>query len=476
MADLLKPDLCIIGAGALGISLALRARQLGLAVALLDQGVVVPGDGAKNAAQGAALLASANRAHAIRSSAALGMGTTDPKLNYRAIGERAQAVASAMHPDAAPERRAALGIMNLEGPAAFTDRQTLAIGDVAVRAGLFVLATGARPVLPDLQGLTEVPFFTPDSIVENMRKLSHVLVLGGGPEAVELAQAYARLGAEVTLVPQGPLLPGFDPELVAILLRTLREEGIDIVDGASVTAIVPRRQGTGVTLLLADGSPDARDVSHILVAMGRVPELDGALLAQARLRPDPAHPDRPLLSREGRTSNARILAIGGAAAVHDPAMAQAQLEAVLHRALGHAAPAVSAQRVPHLVATTPPLAQIGLVQTAKGLRSGQAMLRASLSETVTGQAAGEISGTASLIVSAKGAILGGAMLGPGAEGVMAMLAMALDRGMGASDLASLALPATSPAAVLTDMGRQFRATHPLSGWARLRARLPRRSA
>src|SRR5690606_32924489 len=139
-------------------------------------------------------------------------------------------------------------------------------------------------------GLDQVAFFTADSIADNIRKLSHLVVIGGTPAAFELAQAYRRLGSMVTLVPQGGLLPGFDSELVAILFRNLREEGISILDDAEVTAIIPRSLGTGVTLRRSAGE-DSLDVSHILVAMGQAPMLDDTVLEQARLRRDRLRPD-----------------------------------------------------------------------------------------------------------------------------------------------------------------------------------------
>lgn len=476
MADLHKPDLCIIGAGALGLTLALRAREAGLSVALVDLGTPVPGDSPQGAMQRAAFIASANRAEAIRGAAALGIPSAEPKPNFRAIGERAAALAADMAPETAPERLAALGITRLEGPASFIGRKGLKAGEAQVAARHFVLATGARPLLPDLSGLNAVPYFTPDTILDNMRKLSHLLVLGGTPEALELAQAYARLGAEVTLVPQGPLLAGFDRELVAMLLASLADEGVRILDGASVTAIQPRSQGTGITLIQADGTPGTLDISHLLVAMGQVPEHDAALLAQAHLRADRAHPGQIQLGPDGRSSNPQISAIGGAAGIHDPAQAQIQLQALLLRLLGQPVPNSAAWGGARIVRTSPPLAQTGLVQAGAALRPGQSVLRANLAESIAARATGRPQGTASLIVDAKGTILGGAMLGEGAETVVAAIAMTRTRGGAAGALAELAVPPDSPASVLTSIGWTWRASHKPAGLAALRARLslPRR--
>ncbi len=473
MVDILKPDLCIIGAGALGISLAIDARARNLSVVLVQRPGDEPGNTARDEAVRATLMASAARAHAMRTASALGLKDTDPKPSFRAIGERASAIADAVAPQTAPDRLAALGIILRDEPAAFSDRQTLRVGTTLVRAGQFVLATGSHPTTPDLPGHDKVQSFNPDTILANMRKLSHLVVIGGDATALELAQAYRRLGSDVTVVPHGPLLEGFDPEPVAILLRSLRQEGVAILDGASVTAILPRSQGTGIAVAHADGSLDTLDVSHILVAFGRVPDLDPELLEQARLKRDPARPDFLQLSPQGQTSNGRVTAIGGAAGIYDAQSALRQAAIVLQRATGAAAGRINPLLVPHSVNTSPAIAQIGLVETANGLRPGQMVLRANASETTAARASADLPGNTKLITTSDGTILGAAMIGAHSSETIAMLALALERGMGAADLAGLLLPPASPAAQLVDLGRQFIAQHRPSDWARRRAALRR---
>ena len=468
MADISKPDLCVIGAGALGIDLALRARQRGLSVVLVER----PGTDAVDPAQGslrrAAFLASAARAHAIRTAGVVGLDNAEPKPNFRSIGEHADAIAAAAAPRAADERLVALGITLLGGAASFTDRQTLRCGDTIIRARQFVLATGARPLIPPLPGLDQVPYFTPDSIGDNIRKLSHLVVIGGEPAAFELAQAYRRLGSMVTLVPQGGVLPGFDPELVAMLLRALREEGVVIRDDAEVTAILPRSQGTGVTLRVGDGE-DSLDVSHILVAMGRVPELDEALLDKLKLRRDRLRPDHLLLGPDGQTSNGRISAIGGAAGEHQPEVAARQVSLLVDRLLGLGNGRLEPLQVPRYLVTEPPVAQLGQLAAARSLRPGQVVLRANLAETDAARAMGQPQGAVQLVVGRHDAIIGAGAIGPGAGEITAVLALAMSHGRSLGELAQLVLPQPSAAAALVDLANQRLAQRPLPGWRR---RLP----
>ena len=468
MADILKPDLCIIGGGALGIGLAIKARQRGASVVLIERRGDEPGDPAQGALLRAAFLASADRAQAIRTAGNLGLDNAEPKTNFRGISERAAAIADAAAPRESEERLAALGVTVLGGVAEFTERHTLKAGDALIRARQFVLATGARPLVPALPGLDQVPYFTPDTILANIRKLSHLVVIGGEPAAFELAQAYRRLGSAVTLVPQDGLLPGFEPELVAILLRALREEGVVIRDDAEVTAIVPRSQGTGVTLRVADGE-DGLDVSHILLAMGRVPLLDDALLDKLKLRRDKQRPDHLLVSADGQTSNGRVSALGGAAGEHQPHIAARQVGLLVERLLGAGKGRLEPRHLPRLVATNPALAQVGLPDAAEPLRSGQTVLRANLAESDAARALSQPLGSVRLIAGRHGAIAGAGAVGPAAGDVIALVALAMARGMALGDLTQLALPQPSVAAALIDLAEQHMAQQQPSS---LRRRLP----
>ncbi|MCR6670022.1 FAD-dependent oxidoreductase [Devosia ginsengisoli] len=468
MADIIRPDLCVIGAGALGIDLALLARQRGLDVVLVD----IPGTDRVDPAQGslrrAAFLASAARAHAIRTADQVGLDTPAPKPNFRAITEHAAALAATAAPRDAVERLAALGVITLEGAASFVDQRSLRCGDTTIRAGQFALATGAQSVIPALLGLDDVPYFTPETIADNIRKLSHLVVIGGSPQALELAQAYRRLGSMVTIVPQGGMLAGFEPELVAILLQILREEGIVIRDDAEVTAIVPRSQGTGVTLHTPAGE-DGLDVSHILVAMGRAPVLDARLLDKLKLRRDRLRPDHLLVGSDGQTSNGRVSAIGGAAGQDHPHVAARQAGLLVERLVGQSNGRLDPHKLPRFVATEPALAQLGTFAGDKPLRAGQSVLRANLAETDAARAMGQMQGAVRLVIGSKGTITGAGAVGPGVGEIIAMLALAVSRGLTPGDLAHLALPQSSIGAALLDLAARHLAQQERPGWKR---RLP----
>lgn len=397
MAAFSKPDLCILGGGALGTSLALKARQRGRDVMLIRLPTDAQNDPTGADLRRAAFMASAARAHALRDAARLGLQKIDPKPNFRAISEHAETLAETLVPRDSDDRLAALGIAVLAGETTFIDRQTLRVGEVQIRARQFVLAAGGAPLIPAIVGLDQVPYFTPRSIADNLRKLTHLVVIGGTPVALELAQAYARLGSQVTLVPQGGLLPGFDSELVALLMRDLREEGVTILEGTEVTAIQPRKQGTGIAL--GDGS--SLDASHILVAMGDRPDLG---LLDTRLKP-----------------RVTVVETVGQFFDHKPA--------------------------PLFVQTSPPLAQFGDTTT------GAQIWRTNLSENEAVRSLGYAAGLVKLTTNKQGTIIGAALYGQGAGELVAMLHQAGGRHLG--DYAGLVLPQPSLASALTDLAEQF---------------------
>lgn len=200
MAEFLTPDICIIGGGAGGLAAATKARLHGASVVLIEKGKL--GGEALNSASlpSKALVAAARRAHYLRTAGPFGIGNDPPKINARGVFDHVHSVIDGVAPNATPERLAALGVELIAAEARFADRQTVSAGDRLVRARRFIIATGSRPNIPEISGLADVPFFTTASIFDNPRKLTHLVIVGAGPAGIELAQAFRRLGSEVTVV------------------------------------------------------------------------------------------------------------------------------------------------------------------------------------------------------------------------------------------------------------------------------------
>jgi len=455
MADILKPDLCIIGAGAAGRAAAAIARRHGAEVVLIDTGTE-PGDSlAAGALPTAALAAASARAQALRTASQFGMTNDEPKPSFRAVHDHVQSVLAAVAPGEGVEQLRAQGISVIESPAAFTDSRTLKAGDSQIRARRFVLATGSQPHIPSIPGLDQVPFFTADSIFANSHKLSHLVVIGGGSIALSLAQAHRRLGSMVTVLATGPLLPDFDPELVEIALRRLREEGVTLYAGVEQIAIQPRSQGIGVTAQVGQGT-EALDASHILIADGRQSNLDGLGLEAAGVKRDRAAPQRLALGKTLTTSNRRILAIGDAAwPDQSPQSARQQAARAVEYALFGPRARFDAVSLPRLASIDPEIAEVGLTEPEVRLRrkNDYRVLRASFAENHRAILTRQTLGTVKLMTDAKGVILGAALVGPGAVELIALFGLALRHRIAVADLAELELPEPSHAAVVTRLGQ-----------------------
>ncbi|HEY4199208.1 MAG TPA: NAD(P)/FAD-dependent oxidoreductase [Devosiaceae bacterium] len=474
MADIDKPDLCVIGGGNAGLRLAMRARALGASVILVEP---EPMGTERRASAGialGALTAAGQRAQQLRGSAVHGIAAVEPKVSFRALHDHVAARAAEIARDHSAERCAALGIAVVAATGSFRDRKTLVAGERLIRARRFAIATGIELVPPAIPGLTDIDYFTPDTIVDNARKLSHLLVIGAGPVGLALAQAYRRLGGAVTVVDAGTALPGVDPEFADLALRRLREEGLDLRDETRVTAIKARGQGIGVTLQTPDGE-QALDISHVLLATGRQPAI-------AALDPDKAgirHQDGALQLRQDlRTTNPIVFALGGAA---DPAYEHQgldrQVEAVISGALLGRSQRYAAELVPSLVPTDPAIASIGLTEATARQRFGTRyrVTRAAFAETDAARAAAQSFGTARLITDPAGRILGASIIGSGAAELIGFLAFAAARGINAGQLADFAAPYPALAELIGFLGKSLAGDAADAGRRRLlafRRRLP----
>jgi pyruvate/2-oxoglutarate dehydrogenase complex dihydrolipoamide dehydrogenase (E3) component len=266
-------------------------------------------------------------------------------------------VISEIAPNESLERFAGLGIRIVLGGARFLDSRTVLAGDFRITARRFVIATGSSPAVASIAGLDRAPYFTSTTIFDNDRKIPHLVVIGGGPTGLELAQAHARLGSRVTVIEAARALGRDDPEATAVLLQALRNEGIDIREGAKAERVESLAGFVRVHISTVHGT-DVVDGSHVLFAGGRNPNVSDLNLEAAGVK----------YSREGivvnrglRTSNRRIYAVGdvtgGPAFSH---VATYQADVVLRRTLFRLPAKVDPAIIPWVTFTDPELAHVGL--------------------------------------------------------------------------------------------------------------------
>ncbi|HTJ56781.1 MAG TPA: NAD(P)/FAD-dependent oxidoreductase [Devosiaceae bacterium] len=453
MPELLTPDICVIGGGAGGLAVATRARAYGATVVLIEKGKPGGEPTSSGALAAAALAGAARRANNMRTAAAFGIANDEPKINARGVFEHVRGILDATAPETATERLTALGVEVIAAEGRFADRQTVVAGGQLIQARRFVIATGGRPHVPEIEGLAGVPFFTSVSILDNPRKLTHLVVVGAGPEGLALAQAYRRLGSEVTVVEGATPLAESDPELGEIALRRLAEEGVVVRSSTRVVRVQQRSLGIGVTIRSGEAE-EVLDASHILIASGSLPELDGLDLDKAGIRRKKGDPSRLELQGNLKTTNARVYAIGDAGGgLRHAHVARYQAELVVENIVLGLPVRNNPLRVPAIVFTDPEIAEIGLAEPEARRRHGKnyQVLRYSLAENHRARAERQGYGLVKLVADRRGRLLGAGIVGANAAEMIALFGFAIGNRMSVDNFRNLVAPYPTLAEIAHDI-------------------------
>lgn len=441
--DPLTPDLCVIGAGSGGLSVAAAAAMFGVSVVLVERDRMGGDCLNVGCVPSKALIAAGARAQAIREAARFGVSAGEPQVNYAQVHDHVARVIAAIAPNDSAERFGALGVTVIKGEARFSSRGAVTVGAQVVKARRFVIATGSRPAAPPIPGLADLPFLTNESVFELTRLPARLLVLGGGPIGVELAQAMARLGSAVTIVEARTLLSRDDPEAAAIVRRRLLREGVSLREEAAVVRAEAVKGGVRLVLAGRDGGEEALEGTHLLVAAGRKPNIEALDLDLAGVASDAKG---VIVDRGLRTANRRVYAIGDCASgaaggLQFTHVANYHAGLVLRSALFRLPVRVSPTAIPRVTYCHPELASVGLSEEeARKASAGIRVLRWPYAENDRAQAERETEGFVKLITDKKGRILGVCIVGAQAGDMIVPWCMAVQKGMGVKDMAGLVFP------------------------------------
>ncbi|HYN39865.1 MAG TPA: FAD-dependent oxidoreductase [Rhodospirillales bacterium] len=431
-------DLCIIGAGSGGLSVAAGAAQMGAAVALVERGAM--GGDCLNfgCVPSKSLLAAAHAAEAARRAERLGIIAGVPPVDQRRVRAHVRGVIAGIAPHDSVERFERLGVTVIRGAARFTGPAEVEVDGRRVTARRFVVATGSRPVVPPVPGLESVAFLTNETIFDLEEVPQRLIVLGGGPVGLELGQAFRELGAQVTILEQATILSRDDPELVAVLRHRLSAQGVSIREGARLLAV---SGGPGrIIAQIEDGAGVAQEsASHLLLAVGRKPTVDGLDLPRAGIACGPAG---IAVDARLRTTNRRVFAVGDVAGGPQFTHAAAyQAGIVLRNALFRLPAKADLQAMPRVTYTHPELAQVGLSEAqARALYRGVEILRTPFAENDRAQAERDTDGLVKVIVTRHGRILGAGIVGAGAGDLIQTWVLAIGRRLGIGAVASMIAP------------------------------------
>jgi pyruvate/2-oxoglutarate dehydrogenase complex dihydrolipoamide dehydrogenase (E3) component len=232
----IMPDLCVIGSDAAALATASAAAAFGVSVVLVENADIGAqrDDGALSSK---ALLAAAAHINAMRTGAHFGVRTARFYVEFNAVRAHVQDALDAVAPLQSRERLKGLGVRVVTGAAHFINRKTLAVEGLHIKAWRFVIATRSIPALPAIAGLAETPHCTCENILELAECPRHLIVIGAGPPGLEMAQAFRRLGADVTVLDRAAPLAQYDPECAAVVLNALARERVAIRTGVTINAV-----------------------------------------------------------------------------------------------------------------------------------------------------------------------------------------------------------------------------------------------
>jgi pyruvate/2-oxoglutarate dehydrogenase complex dihydrolipoamide dehydrogenase (E3) component len=430
-------DICVVGGGAAGLAVAADGASMGAKVVLVEKDGL-GGDCLRyGCVPSKALLHCAKVAQTMRRAERFGISPCTPEVDLAAVMERVQRVIRAIEVHDSPERFRALGVELVSGHGRFADPATLVVNGREITARDFVLATGSRAAVPDIPGLKQVPYLTNESVFSLRKQVPSLIVLGGGPIGVEMAQAFSRLGSRVSLVNRSPqILPNEDGDLVSVVADRIRAEGVSLYQGYS-SLRVDRQDGT-IRLLVAapGGSEQVLEASHLLLATGRQPNVDDIGLEQAGVE---MLRGRIMVGPSLRTSNRHIYVCGDAAGGHQFShVAEHHAGVVLKNILFHLPAKVEERVIPWCTFTDPELARVGLSEReARQSDIAHRVYSFPFTDIDRAQTDDETDGFVKILVTPGGHLLGAAIVGPHAGELIHEYALAMAEKVRLSSLSGM---------------------------------------
>jgi pyruvate/2-oxoglutarate dehydrogenase complex dihydrolipoamide dehydrogenase (E3) component len=438
LSSVIAADICVIGGGDGGLTVATAAAQLGARTVLITEQGTAGARPAARAIPARALLAAAQVAESMRMAHRFGVKDHPPEIRFADIHAHMRGVIDGTAARCPTQRLTELGCLVLKARGRFVARDVVEAGTGMVRARRFVVATGRRSLVPALPGLDETPHFTTDTILDNAACLDHLIVLGGGRLACELAQAHRRLGARVTVLERTHILTKADPELTAVVKMQLLAEGVTILEEIEIIDV--RRRDNRVTVAIRQhGAQQEIDGSHLLIATGRQADVEGLGLDAAGIAHAPAgiRVDHRL-----RTTNRKIFAIGGVTDLPGASEAiGAHAGIIIRNALFRVPARLGRRAVPTVTYTDPELAQVGLTERqARDLTPNLRVLRLPFSENDRAQAERRTSGQIKIVATPHGEILGAAIVGAHAGELLQPWILAIEQRLKLGALARMMAP------------------------------------
>ena len=430
-------DIVVIGGGSGGLVVAAGGSTLGAKVALVEKHKLGGDCLWYGCVPSKTLIKSARIAFEMRNAQRWALAPSDPQPDLARVMERVREVIAEIEPLDSPERFRGLGVDVIFGEGRFVAPDAFEVDGRRLTAKTFVIATGSRPAVPPIPGIDAIPYLTNETVFDLREQVASLIVVGSGPIGCELAQAFRRLGSEVTVVDiASSSLPREDPDLVAVVHQQLVAEGIRFHFDTSIAKVAGSAGAITATLRGKDGAERVATASHLLVAAGRRINIEGLGLEAAGITLDKgrivvdaetAHDQSERLRRRRRRRRLSIHARRRASRRHRAP--PRDLQAVVGE---------PSKVIPWCTFTDPELARVGLSETeAKQSNIAHKVYRFPFDEIDRAHAEGETQGFAKIVTDPKGKLLGAAIVGPHAGELIAEYGLALTKGMNAKDISGV---------------------------------------
>ncbi len=462
-------DLVVIGGGSGGLNVASAAAAVGASVALIENGKLGGECTHTACVPSKALIEAADLAARSRTAGSFGVRVHPPEIDFAAVMGRVRAVVADFAGSDSGQGLEAKGIEVVLGNPAFEAYDTVIVdGARRISARRFVIATGSRPAVPPIGGLAKVGYRDNNTIWDLDDLPPTLAVIGGGPVGLELAQAFARLGSAVTILNDvAEILPREDPEIAAIVREALTAEGITFRLGVEIVGVTARDGRKVVAYRAADGSAVEAIADEILVAAGRLANVEGLNLEAAGLR---ATSEKGIEVDESmRTRTPHIFAIGDVIGHHQWTHAAEREAAVaFQNAVLRLPKKIDYRVMPWATFTDPEVATVG---TLDGDGDQVRILRADYSDLDRARIDGRPRGLAKVAATPSGKILGATIVGDHAALVLQEFVVAMAHGLTLGDLAETVHPYPTHAGLARKIANQFSATRLDGGFVRSALRL-----
>lgn len=437
--QILTPDFCVIGAGSGGLSFAAGAVQMGASVVLLEAKKMGGDCLNSGCVPSKALIAAAKFGHESSRAKHFGWAFSKSKVDFIKVHNHIHDVIKNIAPNDSVERFEKLGAKVILEQGYFIDDKSVETDTHIIKPKRFIIATGSIPFVPPIEGLATVPYLTNETIFDLKELPKHLVVIGGGPIGIEMAQAFLRLGSQVSVLEAFSALPKDDPEITAKLKEILKSEGIDLNENVKILSIKQREQEIHIEYQTSDGKQKELKASHIIVATGRRPNIQNLNLDAAGIKFSPRGIE---VNEHLKTSNPKVYAIGDCTGGYQfTHVAGYHAGLAIRNTIFGLRTKVETRAIPWVTYTDPELAHVGFMESQlQEKQIAYKVLHMKFDENDRAQAEKRTDGVMKVLVCPKGYDLGATILGVHAGELIYPWVMAIQNKLKLSAITSSIAP------------------------------------